>query len=232
MTEKDIANLLAINHATYPYAYKDTSIMDKKALVKIWLSLFEKYDAEYILFSFQSALKVCKMPVTPADIFTQLKKLEEATSVTSDELFNSFSDSAYKANLLSNAFNYTMLDINDKTQGLNAREQVRDMFNELPKEIKTFCGDMYRLIDYGKMGSKELTQFIKPDFMRRITSLKERAKTLEETPDEIMKLSSGTAKALSMRNVLKIDGGTDKVNTAVETDHNNKKRIIIEKVEE
>ena len=192
MTEKEISLLLAINQTTYPYAYKDMGKEQREILRTVWLNKFKDYDSEIVSHAFYKALEICKMPVTIADIFAQLKKIEEAQKISDDELWDKFIEAAEDCCCLSHSFQYTA-KIEGRTQGEWARLRARDIFNELPTEIKAFCGSVHNLIDYGKAGRKELNQFTKPQFLKRMTAIKERAEVLENTPEELLQLVGNTA---------------------------------------
>ena len=199
MTDKEISLLLAINQTTYPYAYKDMSKEQREILRTVWHNKFKDYESEVISHAFYKALEICKMPVTIADIFTQLSKIKQSQATSDDELWDKFLEAAENCSTLSQYFNYSMRESDGRTQGDIARERTRDIFNELPPEIKAFCGSVHNLIDYGKVGRKELNQFTKPQFLKRMTAIKERAEVLEETPEEILQLIGDTAAKVSMR---------------------------------
>lgn len=196
MTQKEMAALLAINKCNYPYAYEKMTKEEREILLDTWLKLFGKYEAAFIRHAFERALEVCKMPVTPADIFDQIGKLKSAIGQSLDELWQIFIDAANQAEILSRDFKWTLVEANGLTQGQNAKIKAQVLFDGLPGEIKTYCGNVRRLIDYGGISDDKLLQFIKPEFMRRIKEIREQAQIKAETPKQIFELIGFTAKTV------------------------------------
>lgn len=204
MTQKEVAEMLAKVKTVYSYAYRDMTKEDKEALLDTWYMLFRDYEKSLVFHAFASALHVCKMPITPADIFEQILKIENTAQKGEEELWDEFMVAARKAEDIAYHFRFTAILPGDSiTQGERARLQADEFFKELPEEIKEFCNSFAQLATFGAVSCDELTQFVRPNFMRRIPQLRERAKIIKNTPSEFLSLASGLADQMAIEGKVK-----------------------------
>lgn len=150
MTKTEIAALLALNKVHFPYAYKDMTKEEKNILLESWTSLLEGYDNEFIKLAFCEALKVCKVPVTTADIFEQIRKAEETRQQSPEKLWSIFMGALSRASGMS-----------------------KEEYNRLPFEIKEFCGSQNQFWEYGQLDTTELVGYVKPQFIKRVPHFRE-----------------------------------------------------------
>ena len=196
MTEREISELLVINQATYPYAYKEMSQVERGNLRGVWLTLFREYDGALVTHAFKEALKTCKYPVTPSDVFTQLDKMKNAVQPSDDQLWLEFLGGA---RLVYRASGYC------PHRGAIVTTQTKAQFENLPLEIREFAGNARSMLSYHQMGNEELTQFIKPQFLKRITLIRERANILSSTPRQLLNLSKNLFKQIHDSNETLLD---------------------------
>lgn len=206
--EKDIFELLLINQTTFPFAYKDMSSEERNVLVGIWHRVFKGHQKQIVFHAFENALKVCKMPVTPADVFEQIGKLEKATQESDEELWDIFVSTSKQISDLSDSFEFTYIDYTGISQGEQARNKAVKLFAELHPIVKEFCGSIASTIAYGARADDELLQFIKPQFLKQIKGIRERVKLLEQTPREILEMAENCFKRMPDIKNLKLNGGT------------------------
>ncbi|MCI8336956.1 MAG: hypothetical protein HFI72_07380 [Peptococcaceae bacterium] len=164
-----------MNKANFPNFYKDMGELETKGLLDSWYLQFQNYDKNIIQAAFMEALKVCRFPVTIADIFERLGKIGALHQVPVDSLWQQFLHAAEDAYLLSYGFGYTAPGRTEgKTQGQENREKAERIFAALEPEIQQYVGTLERLVDFGKMDKDKLEQIIQPAFRRSIDSMRER----------------------------------------------------------
>ena len=193
MDKKEVGALLAMNKANFPYAYKDMTKEEKTALLNSWEMQFRDYPAELINAAFMEAMKVCRNPITIADIFDRLNKIRRATEKPTEELWQDFLKAANKVARLSNGFYYNgpSNKYQYMTQGQERKHDAETIFNELDSRIKTYVGSLKRLIDFGNMDSEHLEQVIFPSFRRSIESMGNRQEVLETTSPAMLEMAAG-----------------------------------------
>ena len=121
------------------------------------------------------ALKVCKFPVTIADIFERLGKIGALHQVPVDSLWQEFLKASEDAYLLSYGFGYTAPGRTEgKTQGQENREKATRIYASLSLEIQQYVGSLERLVDFGRMDRDKLEQIIQPAFRRAVDGMRER----------------------------------------------------------
>lgn len=175
MQKKEVAALLAMNKANFPNFYKDMGELETKGLLDSWYLQFRDYDKNIIQAAFMEALKVCKFPVTIADIFERLGKIGALQQETIETLWQQFLQAAENVYLLSYGFGYTAPGrTKGKTQGQENREKAERIFAALEPEIQQYVGTLGRLVDFGKMDKDKLEQIIQPAFRRSIDKMRER----------------------------------------------------------
>lgn len=140
-TKKNMAIIIATIKSIYPYYAKDTNI---EVLAKTWLLLLQDYDDKVINNALILCMKECEMPPTPAHIIKKIEDMKPKQSLT--ELWAVYVKALREVNDLQDRFNYTFIDSNGKTQGQNAKDKARDIFNNLPQELKIYVGSFGELL--------------------------------------------------------------------------------------
>ena len=195
MDKLEVGSLLAMNKANFPYAYKDMSKTEMTALLESWSIQFKNYPAELIQGAFMEALKVCRNPITIADIFDRLSKIKKATEKPTETLWQEFLKAASKVSYLAEGFHYNVKSKTNPyiTQGQEKREEAQQLFNSLDDKIKVYTGNYKRLIDFGNMDNDRLEQIIFPAFRRSMESQSSNEELLSVANPNTVQLASGQA---------------------------------------
>lgn len=86
-SQNKITEMIAAIKTIYPYYAKDANV---SILVKTWMALLNDYPDDVVEAAFFQALKVCKMPPTPADIIEKIKEMQASLEPTIEELWDTY----------------------------------------------------------------------------------------------------------------------------------------------
>ena len=164
-TRNKITEIIAGIKAVYPYYAKDNDVV---VLVKTWEMLLRPYDDKTVDMAFFMCLQSCKMPPTPADLIEKIQSLKRSLAPTEEELWHKLVDVLKECAYLSDCFGFTGIDKNGKSQGQNARKKTLEYWENMPLELKSYCGsygEMMRMAD----NFDESDKFEKNRFLKRIS---------------------------------------------------------------
>lgn len=196
LTMQDITEMIKLISATYPYAFKDIRTPEDRQRVKdLWFALFQDYPRELVIKGFHEALKVEKVNIVPAAIIEQIEKLRSAFGKSEQEIWAEFKRALAKVDGLAYRLKFNAVEDNGKTQGENAREEIQKIYDNLPPELKRYCGSVNGLIGLSQIGDSDLELYEKGRFMKSIERIRESIKIQIENP-QFAELAQGTLKAL------------------------------------
>lgn len=166
-TKKNMAVMIATIKSIYPYYAKDTNI---EVLAKTWLLLLQDYDDKIINNALILCIKECEMPPTPAHI---IKKIEEMQPKKTDtELWAEYVKALREVSRLQDNFEYTFIENNGKTQGQNAKDKAREIFNSLPQELKIYVGSFGELLRKSRDIDDTSLKYAENNFMKLMPELR------------------------------------------------------------
>ena len=184
---RKIGEMIALIKTIYPYYSKDA---DSIPLAKTWLLLLQNVSDEIIEIAFMKCLQTCKVPPTPADVLEQVKALEIINAPTDEELWVALTKAVRKAQEHIYNFGHTFIESNGKTQGENARNKFQALWDNLPKEIKSYLGGKGELMRLAKYNDEEM-MFEKKNFLKTMPAI-----TKRQEYTELSQMLSGGDKAL------------------------------------
>ena len=166
-TKKNMAVMIATIKSIYPYYAKDTNI---EILAKTWLLLLQDYDDKIINNALILCMKECEMPPTPAHI---IKKIEEMQpKKTNTELWAEYVKALREVSRLQDNFEYTFVEDNGKTQGQNAKDKARQIYNNLPEELKIYVGSFGELLRKSRDIDDTSLKYAENNFMKIMPELR------------------------------------------------------------
>lgn len=195
ITKKDIVSMVGIIKANYTYAYKDTTEKEMLAMVETWYMSLARYERQIVSAAFQRAIESCKMPPSLADIMQHIKSIKAATEPTDTELWEQLVKVLYRVEDCVYRFRFNAIEENGLTQGDNARNEFKKIWEGLPQLLKDYCGDKSGLVSLSKLTLEELT-FEKGRFLKAITNLRTREEIKQTISPSILQLASGTLKEI------------------------------------
>ena len=166
-TKKNMAVIIATIKSIYPYYAKDTNI---EVLAKTWLLLLQEYDDKIINNALILCMKECEMPPTPAHIIKKIEDMQPKVSNT--ELWAMYVKILHEVGSLQEDFKYTKVESNGKTQGQNAKEKARQIFNEMPQELKIYVGSFGELLRKARDIDDTSLKYAENNFMKIMPELR------------------------------------------------------------
>lgn len=180
-SRQKITDMIGVIRAIYPYYAKDGLI---SITAKTWEVVLAKYTDKEVGVAFELCLQTCKMPPTPADIIEKINAVNKALSPTGEELWKRLVETLKECAELYDRFGFTAIEKNGLSQGKNARNKTEKIWDNLPSELKEYCGG------YGEM-MRMANNFDPSDTFERNRFLK-RIATIEQTIEyKGLALSSG-----------------------------------------
>ena len=160
-TKKNMAVIIATIKSIYPYYAKDTNI---EVLAKTWLLLLQDYDDKIINNALILCMKECEMPPTPAHIIKKIEGFKAKPYIT--ELWGELVAQLKEVARLEWYFSSTATDKNGKSIGENARAKARDIYNNLPQELKIYVGSYGEMVRMSRNLDDETLKFAKTTFLK------------------------------------------------------------------
>lgn len=177
MTRKKAAQCIAAIKSLYSYYAKDA---DPEILVNLWTSLLSEYEDAEVSFGLAEAMKVCKVPPTPADVISQIKKAREAEAPTESELWAMYLKTMRKAYGYVEDMKCTYIHEDGRSDREIARERLDRLFSELPVELQTYIGSTAVLIEKAKQYAENDSVWEENRFRKSLPSLRERVESVKK----------------------------------------------------
>ena len=182
ITKKDIINYLSIIRMTYKDAYITKSDNDEVALINFWYSMFNGYDKELMDVAVMNAIKSSEFYPKPATIIAEIDKIAIAHQKSELELWEELTSVLYEVAEKSYLMRYTYVEDNGKTQGENAEQRIKAIFDNLTPEIREYVGNVKNLII---LACVDNLSYEKAKFIKMIPEIRARNKVRKETQDLI-----------------------------------------------
>lgn len=195
MTRKKAAQCIAAIKSLYSYYAKDT---DPEMLVGLWTGLLAEYEDAEVSFGLSEAMRVCKVPPTPADVISQINKAREAEAPTESELWSVYLKAMRKAYGYVEDMKCTYVHEDGRSDREIARERLDRLFRDLPVELQTYIGSTAVLIEKAKQYAENDSVWEENRFRKSLPSLRERvdsAKKLERLRATLAKVGAAQERA-------------------------------------
>lgn len=174
-TQNKIVEIIFAIKTIYPYYAKET---DVESLVKTWGMLLSDIPDELADTALYQALRVCKMPPTPADLLEQIRAMKAAEEPSAEELWTVYHKALHDTMRLIPQFGYTYVDASGKSQGQQARDKVEAIWAGLPEAVKHYLstkGELIRQAQQMGVSPEEETQWEKQRFIKSVPVIVKRA---------------------------------------------------------
>lgn len=158
----------------YSYFGKDT---DLELLVDTWAALLHNYTDEEIDKGVFMALRVCKYAPVPADIIEQIENQRELKNPTESELWALYSRALRDTLYYVNRLNYNYIDASGLSQGEQARIAIKNIWQNLPQELKIYIGDERELLNAARNLNNDNASFERNRFSKTYPLLLKRVES-------------------------------------------------------
>lgn len=171
-SKRTIIKSIAAIKTVYNYFGKDA---DLDLLVNTWYSLLEEYTDDEVNQGLFKALKVCKYAPVPADVIEQIESMKEIKKPSEVEMWFQLQKALKKVLYYSHRLEYNYIDSSGISQGEQARQEIANVWESMPDELKIYIGDKQELVAAAKAlnysdSSYERTRFSKtfPILQKRV----------------------------------------------------------------
>lgn len=186
----DINKYITTIRINFENAYKTQTDEEREILIRSWFVILKDYPKEIVDKAVINSIKYAKFAPRIGDIVEQIEKMCEAYEKSDEELWAELTGVLREVSRNRYAYNYTFIDANGKTQGDNARQRNKDIFERLSPELKAYCSNLSGLIALAELTTDELN-YEKGRFLRVMPTIKQRAKTRDEIPAQLAVLIQG-----------------------------------------
>ena len=149
MTTKDVQILIRQNLAMYRVGEKTFTEEQAATQLATWAAALKDIPAEAGFLAMQRASTVCRFPVTLADLFEQLRRMQSTQRPTAAEEWAALLKEARKAASDAGQYTYTMRLPDGRPQGQAARERNKARFESLHPAAQKFLGHVSELVNLG-----------------------------------------------------------------------------------
>ena len=192
ITPQDVNKYITTIRINFENSYKTQSDEEREILIKSWFAILKDYPKEIVDKAVINAIKNAEFAPRIGTIVKEIEKMREAYEKSETELWSELTGVLREVETCAYRFRFTALDYNGKTQGENAIMRVDEIFNGLSPELKEYCRNVGGLIELAK---SEGLEYEKGRFMRTMPTIKQRARTRQETPN-LARLIQGLSVAI------------------------------------
>ncbi len=189
LSKVDVVKYIGLINLEFNQNLSQRKIEDK---TELWFASLNAFEKELVDKAFQNVMQTSEYPPRLATICNEIKRLTAAVGKSDEELWQELKAVLYPVYHNATAYRFTMREANGKTQGENAIEANKAIYEGLSPELKNYLRTLSELITIANMTSDEL-QFEKIRFMKRIPAIRETARTLKAMPTELIILLQGTS---------------------------------------
>ena len=182
ITPQDVNKYITTIRINFENSYKTQNDEEREILIKSWYAILKDYPKEIVSQAVIDAIKYAKFAPRIGDIVERIEKMREAYEKSDEELWSELTGVLRKVSSNTYAYRYTFIEANGKTQGENALQRNKDIFAGLSDELKAYCqslDDLEKIAEY----TDEQLSYEKGRFLRIMPTIKQRARTRQETPN-------------------------------------------------
>lgn len=169
-SRKQIANIIIAIKAIFSYYAKDG---EYSIVASLWDKLLKPYSDEEVSNALYLCMQECKYPPTPADIIEKIKKNDISLGVSPTRAWAKLSDILYEVEELEYNFRFTITDANGMTEGEKSKKKCRELWENLPADIKEYVGSFGELLKMANLNEDEL-KFEKARFIKSFPQIQQR----------------------------------------------------------
>lgn len=182
ITPADCNKYITTIRINYENSYKTQTDEEREILIKSWYAILKDYPKEIVDKAVINAIKYAEFAPRIGTIVKEIEKMREAYEKSDTELWVELTGVLRKVSSNAYAYRYTFIEENGKTQGENALQRNKKIFERLSPELKAYCQNLGGLVVIAGYTDEQLN-YERGRFMRTIPTIKERERTRSETPN-------------------------------------------------
>lgn len=199
LTISDVNKYITMIRINFENAYKAQTAEEREMLLASWYAILKDYPKEVCDAAVLNAIKNAEYAPRIGSIVKEIEKMQKAYEKTEAELWAELQGCLREVANCAYKFRFNFIQANGLTEGDNARERVKEIFNGLSPELKEYCRTPNGLIEISQLTDEQLG-YEKGRFNKTVPQLKERSKTRAQIGGSLSGLIQG------MGNFLMIEG--------------------------
>lgn len=199
LTINDVNKYITMIRINFENAYKAQTAEEREMLLASWYAILKDYPKEVCDAAVLNAIKNAEYAPRIGSIVKEIEKMQKAYEKTEAELWAELQGCLREVANCAYKFRFNFIQANGLTEGDNARERVKEIFNGLSPELKEYCRTPNGLIEISQLTDEQLG-YEKGRFNKTVPQLKERSKTRAQIGGSLSGLIQG------MGNFLMIEG--------------------------
>ena len=201
ITAQDVNKYITTIRINFENAYKTQTDEEREILIRSWHAILKDYPKEIVDKAVINAIKHAEYAPRIGSIVKEIEKMQFAYEKSDAELWAELTGVLREVSRNVYSFRFNAIDYNGKTQGENARQRVKDIYNGLSAELKEYLRNPNGLIEIAEYTDEKLS-YERGRFLRTMPEVKQRAKTRHEVGDQL----AGLIQGLTARFTLDCDG--------------------------
>lgn len=197
ISKSEIIKIISAIRINNPEAFKIQNETDFDTLVDLWYDMFQEYSQDVVWIAVKNALKntVYQRQNWLGAICQEIDKMQIAYETPDLALWAELTKVFSEVNYCVSLTKYTFVEPNGLTQGENAQNRIKEIFDNLSQEIKDYCRDISGLIKIAYLDNKQLS-IEKGRFLQMMPKIKQQSKTRKEIADNVAKIMQNSIQLL------------------------------------
>lgn len=196
ITPADCNKYITAIRINFENAYKTQTDEERQILIKSWFEILKDYPKEIVDKAVLQAIKHAEYAPRIGAIVKEIERMREAYEKSDTELWAELTGSFYDIRRHAARLSATYVREDGYTQGDIARMWIEYIYNNLSPELKEYCRTHRELIELADYDA-EAIRYEKARFMRVIPTIKKRARTRQETGENLAGLIQGLSGKLA-----------------------------------
>lgn len=190
ITLEDVNKYITTIRINFENSYKTQTEEERLLLLKTWYAILKDYPKEVCDVAVINAIKNAEYAPRIGAIVKEIEKMQEALQKPEHELWSELMGVLREVTRNVYASRFTAVQPNGLTQGDNARNANRQIFENLSPELKAYCCNLQGLIEIAYMDDNELS-YEKARFLKTLPQLRQREKVKQSLSYSLTGLLEG-----------------------------------------
>lgn len=169
MTFNDTKKLMDLNFAMYKGSERELSKEHAATQLTVWAAVLKDVPFSAGQKAMLKAFRVCRFPVTLADLMAQLHAMQAEQDISGPECWAEITRAGRQAADNAAGYGWTLRMEDGRTQGQIMRDKNKRLFESLHPAARRWLGSLSELVNLGRMDSTEL-KYQRRDFEKAFIS--------------------------------------------------------------
>lgn len=183
LTKNNVIEIIELIRVNYDNAYSGLSEDEVKLLLDFWYESLKKYPREIVNAGVKNAINSCEYAPRLANIINEIKKFQQATELTNEQLWAELEGVLNKVYQISRYLPYSQY-----SQWTD--EELNKIYDGLSDELKLFVVNRSTLVEISEMTDESL-QFERARFFKQMPILRQHYSDSVEAKEFLLLTNNG-----------------------------------------